>query len=70
MKWTPLHPSSYFNSTDVAELLIRSGADVHARDKVYTLDITLLINLIEYCSLARHHFIMLLTIIALMSLNS
>ena len=33
---TPLHWAAMVNSVDVAELLIRSGAAVHAKDKVGT----------------------------------
>ena len=33
---TPLHKAAERNSKDVAEILIRSGADVNARDKVNT----------------------------------
>ena len=32
--YTPLHRAAGRNSLAVAELLIRSGADVHARDEV------------------------------------
>lgn len=33
---TPLHSAAHRNSTDVAEQLIKSGADVNAKDKVST----------------------------------
>lgn len=34
---TPLHEAAWFNSRDVAELLIRSGAYVNAKDEVLLL---------------------------------
>ena len=31
---TPLHWAAEWNSPDVAEILIRSGADIHVKDNV------------------------------------